>query len=352
MGKERLVSDDGGRWRSRLLTGGKLVVGLALLAILVDKADLRALVARLASVDLGWLVLVLLLPHVGIWLSTMKWRILLRRSGVDAPMTRLLALYLVGTFFNNFLPTMVGGDVVKAYQLGRESGDTASVAAATFMERYLGLAALISLLPLILFQDQVVDAWPVVRWIVGFAVLGFACTLVAFTPLGTALLEREWQPPVGAALLPALRKTARKITRFRHSPRAVAISLVVSLLFYLVTAASSWAALRSVGSEVGFVYMLSIVPLVLLAALVPVSLNGLGITEGGYALLLGLAGVPAVSAVAMALVLRARVLFTAGLGGLIFLLYGSASRPDLTTEVRDRLASANGFPASNSNEEG
>lgn len=310
--------------RRRLVFIGKLVVGLGLLAFLITRSDPARLLGRLMEVRVGWLALVLVLPHVGIALSSLKWRLLLRERGIRTGFGRLFALYMIGTFFNNFLPTMVGGDVVKAYHLGRESGDHSAVAAATFMERYVGFGALVSLLPLAVLHASIVESWPWIRW-AALAIVGlYASTLAVFLRVGESLTEFSWEwKPVGR-FLSAFRKTGRRVRAFRRSLPVVGVALGISLAFYLVTGVASWAAARSVGTEVALWYMIGIIPWVLLGGLLPVSLNGLGITEAGYVLFLGLAGIPTVDAVAMGLVLRGRVFITAILGGVIFLVYGSS----------------------------
>lgn len=78
--------------------------------------------------------------------------------------------------------------------------------------------------------------------------------------------------------------------------------------------------------SIDILYLLAIVPVVLLAAFVPISLNGLGITEAGYVIFFQLIGIPLEDALGIALLLRIRLVITALLGGLIFLWY--RSRPN------------------------
>jgi uncharacterized protein (TIRG00374 family) len=308
--------------KTRLVLLGKLFLGFALLVFLVTSADLDRLVERLYTLDLVYVAIVFVVPHVGIWLSTVKWQILLNTLSVDVPLRRLLGLYMIGTFFNNFFPTMVGGDVIKAYQLSREAGNAPPVIAATFMERFVGLAALVSLLPLVFLQEKVVDAFPSFGFVILLAILGYVGLLILiFSKVADRLPGANSSRPMLRKLSLAVQKTRMQIRFFRHRGAVVCVSYFISVLFYLVTAAASWAATRSTGAEIDFGYLLTVVPVVLLAALLPISINGLGITETGYVIFLRLAGVSTLDAVTMALLLRLRVLFTAALGGLIFILY-------------------------------
>jgi uncharacterized protein (TIRG00374 family) len=301
---------------------GKLALGLALLGFLITRTDVQSLVQRVYRLDLFYVAIVFVIPHVAMWLSSVKWQMLLRALGIAVPIKRLFALYMIGQFFNNFFPTMVGGDAVKAYQLSRETGEAPPVIAATFMERFIGLAALVSLSPLVLLQPRVYDRFPAVGFLVCFVILGYLASLVLiFSNMGAHLPGSHSRFAVARRLAVATQETRTRVRFFRHRGALLSLSYFISLLFYFLTAAGSWAATRSTGAEVEYTYLLAVVPIILLAALLPVSMNGLGITETGYVLFLGLAGVPTVEAVTMALLVRFRVLVTAAVGGLIFILY-------------------------------
>lgn len=308
--------------KNRLFTIGKLLMGLTLLLFLIARVDTNALFAQLGSVNLYYLTIVFILPHLGILLSTIKWQILLSALGIDASTRRLFGFYMIGTFFNNFLPTMVGGDVVKAYMLNRESEDGASVISATFMERYIGLAALITLLPLILLRKVVMDRYPMLGLLVIFilAIYGVSVALL-FRKMPMDKPKHQNVIKVFVKFWNLLEKIRWRVANFRNFRRKMLISYVISLFFYVVTAGCTWAATRCVGADVDYTYLLAIVPVVLLAGLIPISLNGLGITETGYVIFLSLVDIPAVDAIAAALILRGRVLVTAILGGVIFLFY-------------------------------
>ena len=70
-------------------------------------------------------------------MSSWKWQILLQPVRLDVPFLKVLAFYFTGMFFNLFLPTVVGGDAVKAVLLARETGSAARATTSVFMERNL-----------------------------------------------------------------------------------------------------------------------------------------------------------------------------------------------------------------------
>ena len=306
----------------------KLAVGLGLIAALIMRVDLSALLRSIASVDPFYLAVMFVIPHLMILINTVKWQIFLRELGLRPGFIRLFVLYLIATFFNNFLPTMVGGDAVRAYALGRDTQDASSVTAATFMERIIGLAALVSLVPLVVLSKTVTDRFPGV-WLLAPACL-FGFVLVTAMLLSTRmdpLWRRLRRIRVLERMLGFLAKTRKAVYRAAASTRILAGTFLLSLLFYFGAAATVWAAAMSLGADVGIGYLMATVPLVLVAGMLPISLNGLGITEAGFALFLQLAGVPLVDAVAVGLLLRARLFVTALFGGLLFLKYRSDRAP-------------------------
>ncbi|MFQ5467055.1 MAG: lysylphosphatidylglycerol synthase domain-containing protein, partial [Kiloniellaceae bacterium] len=107
--------------RRRVVTVAKLALGLGLLAALLLWGDTASrLVDLLLGFDARYLA-ELFAVVLGMRLaSAVKWWILLHAMGTRLPLVRLLGLYLIGQFFNNFMPSMIGGDVTKSFLLGRQ----------------------------------------------------------------------------------------------------------------------------------------------------------------------------------------------------------------------------------------
>jgi hypothetical protein len=330
---EPTVREKRGLIKSRLLTLAKLVIGIGLLALLVTRVPIGDLLASFRFIDYFYLTVLLVLSFGLIAVSTAKWRVLLDALGLHVDFTNLFGLYLIARFFNNFLPTMVGGDVVRTYMLGRDTNNAASATAATVLERLFGVAALFSLLPFALLSDVVVREFPLVQVVVPASVLAFTAALYL---VFSARLDGLWQRFMGERIKKlkhfVLDTRAAMGRAARHRPALIHASWL-SIVFYLGAVASTWAAVRSVGADVELGYLMAIVPLVLFVAMIPVSLNGLGITETGFAIFLQLAGVSLADSVAVGLLLRASLLLPALCGGLLFLV----RRRDYTPRAEDAL---------------
>ncbi|NTU41820.1 MAG: flippase-like domain-containing protein [Nitrospirales bacterium] len=273
----------------------KAAVSLGLLIFLwsrLDTSDLSSAIARVSPWSFGAAVVIYLLST---YISALRWRLL-----VPFPFTtgRLFSLYIIGSFFNTCMPGTIGGDAVKAYYMGRElkgkEGGSAAVAVASvFMDRYMGLAALlfipVAAMPLGLpFLETIPGGLPL-KWLLP---LGFACFLA-----GTFLLFRI---RIGERV-----RFLMKIYDYLHYYSSRRADLLNSFLYSILIQVSGSLAVyllaRGMGMDISFVSLLVFVPFISLISFLPVSISGLGVREGAFVFFLGSMGVPASAAISLSL---------------------------------------------------
>ncbi len=295
----------------------QVAFGVVLLAFLVLRVDFDDLTREARTLHPAWAGVVLLIPHVGVLISALKWRGLLAALDVKVRRIDAFLLYLVGTFFNNFLPSQAGGDLVRTFQLGRQTRGMPRVAAATFFERAVGFAALLTLLPLFFTDVRLRAAFPAM-----FAIVPILAVLF----VGFMALILSERPAALLRLLPAgrvhlgLSRCQSEMSELARRRKPLQIAYGLSLGFYGIAILTVYCACRAVGLEVGIPSLGAVVPAVIAFSLLPVSLNGLGLSEAGYVMLFTALGVAPAEALVVGLLLRARVWLTAALGGLTFVL--------------------------------
>ena len=133
--------------RSRkVLKIAQLCLGAILIVLLFSQEDRgwQAIELALGS-SLPTLLVLVALSLAMNWVSAMKWHLLSRARGLEVSLTRLTVLYLIGKFFSNFVPGMIGGDVSRSYLFGRYIGSQSTAAASIFLERFTGLLVLVLL---------------------------------------------------------------------------------------------------------------------------------------------------------------------------------------------------------------
>lgn len=315
------------RARSLLLNLARIIVSGGLLAWVLSRAGLEQLAAVARGADLGLYALALLLAAAGIVIRAARWHWLLRAVGARVSFGRAVYLYFAGAFFNAFLPTGFGGDVVRVLEVG--PGATSQQAAGTaLVDRLTGFIMLFVLaLAALPFAYRLLPAQ--------LAVLIGA--LAAAVLLGSALLFEGRLLRRLTARLPAaislagdawIGRTYGVITAC--GARGVAGALLWSLLFNLLLVVESVLISRALGLRVPAGVFFLFIPVAVAALLVPISISGLGVREGLYVTLFAQVGGPgywavgAAEAVALSLAIYSLDVAMGLAGGAVYLVAGVA----------------------------
>ncbi len=303
----------------------KLMVSGGLLYWLLSQSDLQAFARVLGRTDAALFAAAACFFVLSNALGAGQWYLLLRGQSLAVSPGQTAVVYWVGVFFNNLLPGNIGGDAVRIYDVRRLTGATGRAAAATFMDRFIGLFSTCCL------------------------ALG-ACALVAevrrpglVTLLGTVWLTLAAMLAMGLSrrlgrvrgflglLLP--RRLAAGVERLRSSiavyreqtgllAAAWAVSLGVQFSRILVY----WAAGLAVGLDVGLRYFMGFQPAAAIVAALPISVGGLGVREGVLVELFGGVGVEESLAFAASLLGYAAGISASALGGIAFVLRRTGPR--------------------------
>lgn len=298
----------------RLAPWLKLAFSLVMVAYILAVSHPRDILHALASSDL-WL----LLAGTGLWiviqlLNVLKWQVLNRAQGMEVPYRRLLDVYYIGMFFNTFLPSGFGGDAVRAYELSRLTSRGGASLSSIVVDRYASLFSLILLgSAAIIFApaglEIVPKTWACVFMVVGG--LGFWVLLQDRWLRAASRMQWLARWPKLGGMLAEMAESAQAL---RTEGWAIGLSLLISLVFQFLTVVQHYFFIRALDLDVTFGYALFFIPLLTLVASLPISINGLGIREGGYAYFLGRVGVGSAEAVSIGL-LSLSMLLLSGLWG-------------------------------------
>jgi glycosyltransferase 2 family protein len=301
----------------------KLLISAGLLGYFFTRIHIERFVNTFTSADVPYVVLTLVIYLLSQLVSTVRWMVLARPLGFRTPFKVLVRYYLIGMFFNLFAPSTVGGDVSRVYYLCRDgenqpqkavAGVTMHAAVSVFIDRAIGMIVLVWLGAIGLFFSPQYAVPALVRSLTYALALGFVA--------GGLLLPvfRRMLPQDGHPMVVKLRVALRSYrAHWQAIPRAIALSFLIHLI-------QAWIHLilgRAIHIEIPFSYCLILYPLVGTFSALPVSLNGLGLREGGYLFLLAVIGIPSEKGVAFGLLLFLTVAADSLIGGLVFLLKDS-----------------------------
>ncbi|MEM7537566.1 MAG: lysylphosphatidylglycerol synthase transmembrane domain-containing protein [Chloroflexota bacterium] len=286
--------------RERLTNALKILIGVGLiyvLYLLLDNPD--NLWRQLREADIGPLLLGSICYAGAVALSGIKWGVLLRASGINVQLRRLLAYQWVAEFFNNFLPAQVGGDIMRGYALASDTQRTADAAASVVIDRFIGLfvfmaaAAVASTMMLVwgrpngtTFEGEVLVSMQVIA-------LGSVGVTVLLGAIIVAMLSRrlkEWAEgilsalPLSAKTVPVWHTLAEAFNAYRHQYNALLLTALGSMIIVVLTSINIWLiALALDPNQISLVEVLAINPIIVFVALiVPLSPGGLGVRQGAF----------------------------------------------------------------------
>ena len=304
--------------RSLLMSVAKAAVSVALLWLLFTRVDINRLwlVARQASPS--WLIAALAL-YLGMTLtSTWRWALLLKAQHLSFPFRSLTASFLVANFFNNFLPSNIGGDVVRIADTAPVARSRTLATTVVLLDRGIGLLALVLVAAVgSTLNPRFGDGHTLgagILWI-GFAVattFGIAAVRFphAFARLAYPLrrLHAEWVDQ-------RLARFTATLSRFQETPGSLAGCFVGAVIVQGAIVAFYVAIAHSMRIPVGFAELAVIVPITLIVQMLPVSMNGFGVREATFGFYFTRLGLPLESALVVSFMGAALILLFSLSGG-------------------------------------
>ena len=288
--------------RRGLIAALKLIVSIALVAFLFNQVGSEDALARLLAIDPGWLAIAVAIMGLQMIICTARWRVVL--TAIDAPLAfwEALRFWYVGAFFNQVLPSSVGGDVVRGYLAFKRGLSASSVFSSLFIDRLATVLALVLLVAaMVPFMDGLQGgAWfSRVVWLTLAGAVGGTAVLMVLDRLPGSLTRfRIVRGVMGLAL-----DARRVLLRLASGAGLMAWSLAGHVNLSVVM----YALFQGLGADVAMMDCLVLFPPVLMVQILPVSVAGWGVREGAlvarFALVGGAPGVALAASIVFGLAL-------------------------------------------------
>jgi len=305
---------------------GKVLVSGLLLGALVSRVSFTKSIALITNVSGWWIVLILILLLVQFPIAAFRWRAVLQVCDVHASFLRLQNLLWIAQFINQAMPTFLVGDAVRAWYLCRDGNTAGNVIRGVLLDRIAGIAGLILLL--VMLSEPILHRLPsAAGWsIVMFASSSAGAMIVALLAVGACVkfgVRIRW-----SALEGLLTDTWLIVTDY---PRACLIA-AAAVGSYLLASVATFLLASDLSIGLTLSDSLALVPVALLASLVPISFAGWGLRESAFVFLLGSIGIPPEKALALSICYGGTAFIAALPGGLIWLAVLVARRPQFANE--------------------
>lgn len=257
--------------------------------------------------------------------SAYSWRSLVLAERIQADLSRLINLYLVGIAFSHFLPTNMGGDVVKAYYVGKDSGNMGGAASSVLLSRVTGfLGMLLVAFPALfiwhsMFKQTIVIGFLLLSLLLIVMVSGTLVASILFPRLSSRFLKQKWFTSrivitaieVGQALGSALKR-----------PRSLSAAIIFSILFWISSYLNYYGFAMALHMQVPLPFYIIAIAFVSIVAFFPISINGFGVRESALVYVFSTMHVPASTSLLLAFLMDVQVLFFGIIGGCIYLTMG------------------------------
>jgi uncharacterized membrane protein YbhN (UPF0104 family) len=300
---------------------------------LAARVDLSEAVATMGRASPSLIAATIGVLFVGNLIVGLRWHLILSAASASPGPASLLKIVLVGLFFNQVLPTGVGGDAVRAWRCCKLGIGLGAAIRSILLDRACGYIVIVAVyaaaLPTLLHVLPEAREQAGVAGVLGAAVVGL---------LGLLSIDRLPQLLLRLPLIAQLAELSRESRRLFTHPRRCSTVLSLSVLTIALTVVAFKLIADAIGSRLPLGVWAMVVPPVTLIQLLPVSLAGWGVREAALVVALGSFGVPAEAALATSILLGLCMIVVGLPGGLIWLTNWDVSQSRYETVEKRRIA--------------
>jgi uncharacterized protein (TIRG00374 family) len=309
----------------------KAAITFGLLYFLVSKVDLAKSVDLLVRTNIGAVTLALIVLAIQTGFAILRWHRILIKKEMHIPMKRSARYFWLGLFFNQVLPSSIGGDAVRGYCLVRDGQSVGRATLSVLLDRVLGMVGLVMLIALAMPYAMNLINVPEMQWGMVFALLAVISGLVSI--LFMDIFTKKFTDWRVMKSLTTLTSDARQLLASQQGLWLIVLSVLVHLLSIVVVGMLSWA----LAIRVDWTALAVIVPIATLLMTVPLSIAGWGVREGVMVVGLGYVGIAAEEALALSILYGLSMLMIALPGGLAWLTGPTVRSQNVNQELANEM---------------
>ena len=304
--------------RRVLLLLAKATTSILLLYLSLRWVNVGALGERLSRFEFGWIALAVFLLTAQVVLLAARWGEIATVCGANLTFKSALQISFIATFFNQVLPSTVGGDGARIWLFARQGAGWATATYSVLIDRIAGVFVLalivIACLPwtFSLIHDSIARA---VLLVIGF---GTIAGVLIFVLIGVRF--RQWLDRW--MLTRHLSAASRISAALCRSPRSATIVLACSVAIHLLGVTAAWCCVKAVAAPVSFAQVLFLLPPVILIATVPVSIAGWGVRESSMIVAFAYAGLAQSDGLTLSILFGAVGFIVGVVGGIVWIVSG------------------------------
>lgn len=308
----------------------KVVISLGLLSYLVYISNPEKIIKVLGNIykenGLIYLSLSMFFGLISVLLMSLRWKIILNSYGIRLHVKRLAGFYFIGLFFNNFLPTSIGGDIIRIYKVIGDSQDRTAAFASVILERILGIAATLFLaITSLYYVSQIFNDSRILYSSLILFVVIVLFFIIILREKPVELLIKVFDKITLLHLGEKIVKLLEAIYTLREKKSVFIWVFMLSLLSQVAIVFMNYTLAQSLDIKIELGYLFLVVPFTIILTMLP-SINGVGVRDGGYIFLLSKIGIPAAAAISLSFMNVIIPLLLSLYGGVLFLIQKKHSK--------------------------
>lgn len=300
--------------RRILLSMIKILISAALLYFALRKADFSELASRIDLASLAWIGLAIVVTFLQVFIGALRWREICTNCNIFLTKMQAFRFNLIGSFFNQTLPSAIGGDAMRLWLVARGGAGWRAATYSVFVDRAIGLIALAIMVVASLPWTYNLIGDPNGKsglLIVDFAALAAGAGFLIFGKLPWRWLASWW----GTHHFYACSVIANRLIFSRDHGIKLA---VWSILIHVLAAVLAWCVARAITAPLSLEQALQLVPPVMLITMIPISIAGWGLREAAMGLAFGYAGLATSEGINISLLFGAIYFIVGAIGGLVW----------------------------------
>ena len=293
----------------------KVIVSLGLITFLINQVDFKGIVNILKNVDIKMIIYALTLLTIQVFIVTIRWQLVLKCQKIELDYKNTLQILWSGLFFNQAMPSSVGGDVIRGYYLKKQGMTLGRATLGVLMDRLFGMVGLVLLVLASLPLSFELINNPIAR--IGVLLIASGISFTLLLVFFTDKLPGNFSHFRVIKGFYSLSQDGRHCISKNYNGLII---IIISVLIHLISVVTVMTMAIGLGINVEWSGFLMIIPLVTLMMVVPISIAGWGVREGVMVVGFGYLGVVPEAALALSILYGLLMLVVALPGGVVWAL--------------------------------
>ena len=295
----------------------RIAISAILLSFIIYTIGLEKIKEEVSHTVLWLFFIAILVENVGVIVSAKKWQILLKDKAMNIAYGDALSYYYIGSFFNTMMPSSIGGDVIKAYKLGRKIGSVEAFSSVA-MDRMTGLIAVILIALIAMLTSY--------KMLPQFAIIVAFVLMSCFFIFLLLLLKTNFFEKVTNKLF----SRWKKMNIFFHEiissikaykdKKTLCAAMLISFFFHALLILNNYILSLALNLKINIIFFFIFIPIAEILVALPISIQGFGVRESSYAILFSSIGVSYAAAFSLGFLNQIVKVITSTIGGIIYVI--------------------------------